>query len=65
MLQEKGKENTYYVYSKSKKAGEFMLISDKLNFKTEYCKRWRETAYNDQMGSLSRNQKSPKYDYTE
>lgn len=38
-LQVKREGNIYYVYSKSKKAGEFILISDKLNFKTEYRKR--------------------------
>ena len=30
----KGKENIYYVYSKSNKAADSILISDKLNFKT-------------------------------
>lgn len=33
-MQVKGKENIYYVYSKSKKTGEFILMSDKLNLKT-------------------------------
>lgn len=31
-LKVRGKENIYYVYSKSKKVGYFILILDKLNF---------------------------------
>ena len=49
----KGKENIYYVYSKSNKAGDPILITDKLNFKTGNIIRDEEKIFHDENGQVS------------
>ena len=60
-LKLKGWKKIFHANRNQKKAGEAILISDKIDFKTDYYKRQRRTIHNDQGINPRRRYNNCKY----